>query len=147
MENPPIRPATKDDLCAIYELESAVGKYPYPVVVIRQHFDLGSRFFVSDAGTELAAYILGAFNPQTKIAHIVAVMTRPAYRGQGIASRLGEHLQSALMEFSPREFQAVVSPDNAASLALFHKWGFAEHHREDNYYGGGEQRIILRKGA
>jgi ribosomal protein S18 acetylase RimI-like enzyme len=145
VSNLPIRRATLEDLSAIYELESCVGKYPYPLVVIRQHFDLGSLMFVADAGHELAAYILGAFNPQTRIAHFVAVMTRPAYRGQGLARRLGEELGTALLEFSPTEFQGVVSPDNAPSLALCKAWGFSEHHREENYYGGKEVRIVLRK--
>ena len=142
-----IRPATLNDLRGIYELESTIGKFPYPLVVLRQHFDLGSVLLVAQDGDKLVSYILGAYNHQTEIAHIVAVMTLPEYRKKGIARKLGEMLYARLMKFKPLEFQAVVSPDNTASLALSHAVGFSEHHIEEDYYGGGERRVVLRKGV
>lgn len=140
-----VRQATLKDLNAIYELESSIGKYPYPLVVLRQHFDLGSVLLVAEDGDKIVSYILGAFNPQTSIAHFVAVMTHPDYRQRGIARQLGEKLYSILLKFNPIEFQGVVSPDNTASLAACNSFGFLEHHIEENYYGGGERRVVLRK--
>ncbi len=145
MDRIQIRLGTLSDLKEIHDFEASEGKYPYPLVVIRQHFDLGSVFLVADTGEKLASYILGTFNHQTSIAHIVGVMTRPEFRCKGISRKLGEELCASLSKFLPSKLQAVVSPENTASLALFKSLGFSEHHRESNYYGGGEERIVLRK--
>ena len=95
-------------------------------------------------GGHLASYVLGGYNPRTKIAHFTAIMTRPEYRKTGLAAKLFKKLFESALKFSPKEFKGVVSPDNEASLALFHKFGFSQHVVEENYYGGGEKRVVLR---
>ena len=133
-----------EDINAIYELESAIGGFPYSRAVIRQHFDLGSVLYIAKDCGKAVAYGLGALNPLDKSAHVIAIMTLPEYRGRGFAKSLCEKIISELKALEPSEIRAVVSPENQPSLALFHSLGFSDSGTEANYYGQDELRVILK---
>ncbi len=72
------------------------------------------------------------------------VMVDPAYRGQGIATRLMEMLLEALDSRRADVF-LTVDPLNEPAIRLYERWGFGERRLVSGYYRDAEDRLVLTR--
>lgn len=77
--------------------------------------------------------------------YISDLVINPAFQGQGTAR---EALTALLEELKDVErIDLVTHPDNQTALQLYQSLGFVVESRKENYYGDGEPRLVLVKGA
>lgn len=76
---------------------------------------------------------------------IVQLALNKAYQRQGLASMMIDYMiqdaQSSHIEFIYLE----VEMDNLPALNLYKKYGFEAIHQRKNYYGQGQNAIVMRK--
>lgn len=76
---------------------------------------------------------------------IIQLALNKAYQRQGLASMMIDYMiqdaQSSHIEFIYLE----VEMDNLPALNLYKKYGFEAIHQRKNYYGQGQDAIVMRK--
>lgn len=135
---------TAEDLPEVLGIERASFTNPWSGALFLQELQVGfSRIIVARcAGERLAGYLCRWFVADE--VHILNVAVDPRLRGQGVGSSLmGEALKEA------RAGRAVavtleVRRSNVAGRRLYDSFGFEEVGARPNYYGRGEDAIILR---
>ena len=142
-----IRGATREDLAAVAAIERAC--FPsdaLPLISLVQYFELfADTFIVADDGDGAIAgfAIAGASAANAETAWVLDIVVAPEARKRGLASQLLASLIAAL-KGRVKSVRATVSPDNAASLALFSRAGFEVERQVADYFGPGEMRNIVR---
>lgn len=142
-----IQKARLTDLQQLAALEQQVfDDVVYPAFFFRQALDLWPDFLLlAWQGDSLVGYILaapGQHGPER--IGILSLAVLPSAQGLGI----GKKLLQALLELVPsdcRQLWLTVAPDNQAALALYQKFGFFCEKTEADYYGKGEDRLLLVK--
>ncbi len=146
MSEPIIRPATRADLDAIVALELATfPDEPYGEIALRQFIDLfPTRFFVAQCGEAIAGYGLGGRDDAGN-GWLLSLGIAPEYQGR----RLGTSLIGAVLDAlaDTRAIRLTVLPDNAHALALYAKNGFVTEAYRKDYYGPGQDRLVLLRPA
>lgn len=96
----------------------------------------GTILLLADTGEELAGYGLAYVTPATEtwtadtwqtgaqIGEIESLGVLPAYRGQGIGSRLLDELISQLAAAGVHDLVLGVLPGNTAAIRLYQRYGF-----------------------
>ena len=135
---------TADDLPEVVAIERASFTNPWSGALFLQELHVGfSRIILARrAGEPLAGYLCRWLVADEM--HILNVAVDPRYRGQGVGSVL---MRCALRE--ARECNAVavtleVRRSNVAGRRLYDAFGFEEVGARPNYYGRGEDALILR---
>lgn len=75
--------------------------------------------------------------------HILKVAVTPAWRGQGIASRLLERCFTLSAEQGARSAHLEVRPSNIAAIELYRKLGFELVGRRSKYYTDSKEDALL----
>lgn len=123
-----IRTTTQEDGASLWDLVKVTGTLELNTSYC---YALMSKLFsqtclVAECDGQLAGFVM-AFQPpeQEDTIFVWQVGVHPAYRGQGLATRL----MKALFEANPEKtyLEASVTPSNAASLALFR--GYARRNK------------------
>ena len=129
----------------IIETESFIDGYsPYFIKMIPILF--GNTSYISIKEHIPQGYVTAAIeqgNPRR--AWILSLAVRPQFRQQGIAKALLETALNTLMDSGVWEVLLSVAPDNNPALALYMQHGFIACEKVSDYYGPGEDRIIMRK--
>ena len=133
-----------EDLPEVLDIERASFSNPWTGALFLQELDVAfSRIFVvRHRGKAVAGYLCRWFVVDE--VHILNVAVSPRFRSRGIGKRL---MEEALRE--AREGRAVavtleVRRSNGAARRLYESLGFEEVGARPNYYGRGEDAIILR---
>ena len=143
-----IRAFHAGDLCAVYDLEQDVfGAHAYPRYFFRQAYDIFSDLFrvAENEQGEPVGYIMGALETGALDGWIVSMAVMKEYRRMGIALMLMESVLHLLSERGAHNVLLTVDPDNEEAVALYQKAGFHEIRRDDNYFGPGAARIVMRR--
>jgi ribosomal-protein-alanine N-acetyltransferase len=135
---------TADDLPDVVAIERASFTNPWSGSLFLQELHVGfSRIILARrAGDSLAGYLCRWLVADEM--HILNVAVDPRYRGQGVGTLL---MRRALGEARERHAVAVtleVRRSNAAGRRLYDAFGFEEVGARPNYYGRGEDALILR---
>lgn len=127
--------------------EAAFGRHRYPYFFFRQALDaLGELFFIAEAGEKpVAGYAVGCVTPGTSRAWVLSVAVDTDFRGLGMGRALLERLVGAFAAHGAEEAWLHVSPSNQAAVALYEDLGFRVHSECADYFGSGEDRLIMRK--
>ncbi len=147
MNNPnliSVEAACKTQLPAIYRLEQGLfGDHAYPDFFFRQSFDCwpSGLLVACDDSERLLGYILLARSEQADCAWILSAAVDDAAQGRGIGRRLITDALSALPD-SVTQVKLTVAPENPARH-LYAKLGFVEQGLEADYFGPGEDRILM----
>ncbi len=147
MSNVVIQQAQTADLPALATLEQQVFEdVVYPAFFFRQALDLWPDFLLlAWQDQSLLGYILAAPGQQgPERIGILSLAVSPDAQGMGI----GKQLLQTLLEAAPsecRQLWLTVAPDNQPALALYQKFGFFCEKTETDYYGEGEDRLLLVK--
>ena len=142
-----IRPVKLSDISDVYEVElEAFGSESYPYFVFRQAYDLFPQaFIVASDGAKTIGYCLGAQTMLDKNrGWILSLGTRSANRFQGYGTCLMEETLRVLKEFGCKEVLLTVRPDNIIAKGLFRKVGFSLVEVDDEYFGPGHPREIMK---
>lgn len=148
--------AAEDELEAIRVLDAvSFSGVTYPYFVLKQLWTLFPRLTLVarqvEPGYDLLAYALGGLAPPRTAQHdqpvgwVLAMATSPAARGQGLARALLEHLVEGLEQLGVAEVLLTVAPHNRDARALYESEGFGLVERVPDYFGPGEERLILRR--
>ncbi|MCA0146627.1 GNAT family N-acetyltransferase [Blastococcus sp. LR1] len=93
---------------------------------------------------EDTGYLLGVVSAD-RLAVVHAVAVSPAWRGQGLATRLVERFAGLAAGVGARVVQAVALPDDAAARALAARFG-AHPAASPGHAGPGQDRVVLTRG-
>ncbi len=135
---------TADDLPDVVAIERASFTNPWSGSLFLQELHVGfSRIILARrSGDALAGYLCRWLVADEM--HILNVAVDPRYRGRGVGTLLMRH---ALDEARERNAVAVtleVRRSNVAGRRLYDAFGFEEVGARPNYYGRGEDALILR---
>lgn len=131
---------------ALLEQEIFSSPYAYPIYFFRQAFDLlGKWFYIAEnSRREVVGYVLGIIRPYSNDSWILHIAVRSDYRCRGIATELLRSLFVSLQEDGAKQLFLTVNPDNHSAIRLYRNFDCSEAGREENYYGIGETRIIMK---
>lgn len=145
-----VRPASAADLEAVWRLDVALfGAGSYPRFFFRQALDALPAFFLVSETDEgrVAGYVLGSAQAGDGHGWILSLAVDPEARGRGAGRALVTALLDAFAARGAGETLLHVSPANAAAIALYERLGFERAREERDWFGPGEDRLILRRGG
>lgn len=147
MSNVVIKKAQTADMAELAALEQQVfEEVVYPAFFFRQAVDLWpDLLLLAWQDDVLQGYILaapGQYGPERL--GILSLAVSPKAQGLGIGKKLLQTLLEALPS-ECRQLWLTVAPDNQPALALYQKFGFFCEKTEADYYGKGEDRLLLVK--
>ena len=141
-----IRDATRRDLPGILEIERLAFDSPWSLDSFVRELSLPfSRLIVASNNANGDQPLVG-FLCRWLVAdecHILNLAVHPRMRRKGIADQL---MSNALAEAKTRKAQVVsleVRRSNLAARSLYRKLDFAERRLRRNYYGPGEDAIVM----
>lgn len=139
-----IRKANLDDVEAIVSLDQEVLQTNWHEKLYAESIVLkDTQSLVLDHEGRLIGFLIyrnigGDFE-------IIQLALNKAYQRQGLASMMIDYMiqdaQSSHIEFIYLE----VEKDNLPALNLYKKYGFEAIHQRKNYYGQGQNAIVMRK--
>lgn len=141
-----IRAATNQDLPAIYEIERLAFTHPWSFDSFVRELSLPfSLTLAAFAGPSTRAALAG-YLCRWLVAdecHILNVAVHPERRREGVAERL---MGAAIVEAIAKKaaFATLeVRRSNVAARGLYRKFQFEERRLRRNYYGPGEDAIVM----
>ncbi len=134
------------DLAQITELERKVyGSGAYSYYFFRQLHDLFPRLvWVAERGDLLVGHVCGAINQTGSTGWILNLAVQAHSRGRGVGSRLVAQVVEELCAGGVYEIRTTLHPENEPGIRTFERNGFVRERIEENYYGDGVDRLILR---
>lgn len=144
-----IRNANSRDLPQIFEIERLAFPHPWSLDSFRRELALPfSRLMVADADSADGAEgpPLAGFLCRWLVAdecHILNVAVHPAMRRMGVG---GELMAEAIAEAKAKNIHLItleVRRSNLAARTLYRKLRFEERRLRRNYYGLGEDAIVM----
>ncbi|MED5547125.1 GNAT family N-acetyltransferase [Novosphingobium decolorationis] len=137
-----VRPARRGDLGAILALEEATfPEETYGEIALRQFIDLfPTRFLVAESAETVAGYALGGIDDAGE-GWLLSLGVSPAFQGQGIGTRLLGAVLAALDDAPV--IRLTVLPGNDHAVALYEKNGFSTEALRPDYYGPGQDRLVM----
>ena len=103
------------------------------------------NFAVKSTEVETNGQVIGyAFwHLVTDEVHVLKVAVTPAWRGQGVASRLLERCFTLSVEQGAKSAHLEVRPSNIAAIELYQKLGFELVGRRPKYYSDSKEDALL----
>ncbi|MGC9434573.1 MAG: GNAT family N-acetyltransferase [Methanomicrobiales archaeon] len=140
-----IRSYRDADFSPVCRLEAEERPEPYTqAVFIRQAGELFSgTFLVAEQGDEVIGYTIGGLSAGA--GWILRLKVDSGLRQRGIGRALLEALITALEDAGAREILLSVSPANNPAICLYETFGFSPREFRPDYFGPGEDRIIMRR--
>jgi len=142
-----IRPFHPDDLPAVIQLEQSLfsPEFAQSRLAFRQNYDLcGDLFQVVQCGQQVVGYLLVALSANGVDSWVLHVAVKPKYQRQGLAMALFNKVFQLLQVKGVPCLWLTVDPANQGAVQLYQRLGFVMVTQEVNYYGLGEQRLLMR---
>jgi len=142
-----IRVARPSDVPRLVDIDREVfGEEGYDAFVLRQFIDLfGPLVGVATEGASIFGYVVGGRSLDTGAGWMLALAVVPGARGGGIGRELTTWLLDALVRVGATECRLTVDPKNTRALSLYRRAGFVEVGSEDDYFGPGQERLVLEQ--
>lgn len=141
-----IRLATERDWGSINEIEqSRYGREGYSPYFIRMIPLLFSQTcWIAEGKGVPVGYCLGAVeDSKTENGWLLSVVVRKDWGNRGIATVLCNTCVEALKEIGARKIKLTVAPENEPARKIYENLGFVEIERVRDYYGPGEDRVVM----
>jgi len=108
--------------------------------------DYNSISLIARKNGEIVGFIVGMIYPEIKAVngHILTIDVSPSHREKGIGLRLLQEMESIFAQKGVQVCLLEVREDNTAAISLYHKLGYKEIGRLENYYGNAHG-IYLKK--
>ena len=142
-----IRNATYNDLPRVLEIERLSFAQPWSLNSFRRELSLSfSRLMLAVAGTDPGERVIAGYLCRWLVAgeyHVLNVAVHPDFRQRGIGEAL---MAEAVAEARARKAQLMileVRRSNLEARKLYRKFGFEERRLRRNYYGPGEDALVM----
>ena len=143
-----IRDATYNDLPRVLDIERVSFSQPWSLSSFRRELSLSfSRLILAViAGADPGGRIIAGYLCRWLVAgesHVLNIAVHPDFRQQGVGSVL---IGEAITEARARHAQLMileVRRSNVAARRLYRKYGFEERRLRKNYYGPGEDALVM----
>jgi ribosomal-protein-alanine N-acetyltransferase len=144
---PRIRPAKKEDILAILELEKICFKEETFHKKQIEYLLLKARslFLVASVEGEIVGSIIILLRKHISNARIYSLNVHPSYRRIGIGSLLMEHSEALLSKMGYRNFTLEAGVNNIAAHNLYRSKGFSVERRIEKYYKNGDDALRFIK--
>lgn len=144
--SPVLRAARHADMHAIGRLEADIfGEDVYPPFFFRQAMDLWPDLLVvAEQEGRLLGYALGGIGQDRSQGWLLSLAVLPEARGLGLAERMLLRLEQGLTAQGTARVRLTVDPANPAQR-LYLRLGYALLAEEPDYFGAGEDRLLLEK--
>ena len=141
-----VRHAESADLESVHNLEHLLFDDGFPYFFFRQALDALSNFFlVAEADGGVIGYSLGSMQIGDERGWILGLGVALEFRGKGIGGVLTVDLLKEFEKNGAKEAFLHVAPANTAAVSLYEKVGFKIISTEENYFGAGAHRLIMRR--
>lgn len=139
---------TRRDLSTVVEIERRAFAQPWPPDFFLQELRLEfSRIFLAQVSPpvprRLAGYICRWLTAGEL--HVLNVAVHPDWRRRGIGRRMVEHVIAEALGAGAKRAFLEVRRHNVPAIALYESLGFREVGRRHNYYGPGEDALVMAR--
>jgi ribosomal-protein-alanine N-acetyltransferase len=140
-----IRPARPEDVEDLVRLDvEAFGDIAYGRTTFQQLFDISAECcLVADDSSGLLGYALTAITPSRDKGWLLALAVTPNAKGRGIGRRLTQVTVDILRSLEVTAAWLTVEPDNEPAISLYRSMGFMEKEMRADYFGPGEDRLVM----
>lgn len=136
-----VRPARKEDLPGVHELEASSFKDPFPPYFIDQLANANPEtFLVAVEDSRIVGYAV--VDNWTDHQHLVSLAVSTGSRRKGIGQALLGNMFARVRE---GQLQLELRKSNHAALSLYRKNGFTETGIAHSYYTDGEDAITMER--
>ncbi len=135
------------DLAAVEAIERQGFITPYPPNTFVEQLVLPhGRVSVADVGSAQAPTIVGFCNYWLLAGELqlLAIASHADYRRRGVAHALFAEMSQAAAATQVTQALLEVRAGNAAALALYRRYGFADVVVRRGYYRDGEDAVVMR---
>lgn len=140
-----VRPYGAADFPGVWAMEQNGFKAGYPsAVVVRQAAELyPETFLVVADSTGPAGFVIAASSSEPSVGWILRLKVREDCRRLGCGRALLQAALERLCHGGVKRVRLTVAPGNVPALALYRDLGFVEEARLADYFGPGEDRLLL----
>ena len=122
----------------------AFGDIAYKVPTLRQLIEVsGECCIVAEDSGGVLGYAIALISPSRDKSWLLSLGVLPEAKGRGAGRRLTESIIDILRALTVPSVWLTVDPDNAPAVSLYRSLGFLEKERYDDYFGPGENRILM----
>jgi [ribosomal protein S18]-alanine N-acetyltransferase len=144
-----IRPAAREDLDALFELDQACFRpgIAYSKTELRYYlFHPRSISVIAEDDTGIAGFAIVEFllEEGRRIGHVITIDVPVARRRSGVGRLLMEALLDPCRETDAATVRLEVAVDNEAAIAFYRRLGFTEMGRMRGYYMGKLDALTMR---
>ncbi|MDF9745018.1 ribosomal protein S18-alanine N-acetyltransferase [Natrinema salsiterrestre] len=139
-----IRSAERADLLAVVRIENASFSQPWPYDAFERF--LGEPgFLVAEADGRIAGYVVADVTRQIgrALGHVKDIAVHPDHRGDGVGSTLLSRSLAVLAAHGAETVKLEVRRSNDGAKRLYREFGFDPLRRVPEYYGNGEDAIVM----
>jgi ribosomal-protein-alanine N-acetyltransferase len=140
-----IRLLRKHEIGALARLDDEIfGKYSYSAVALRQFWDLaGPLLQVAVEDSNPVGYGLILPSAESGSGWFLSLAVTAHRRAMGLGRALALATLSAADSAGLTTLRLTVEPTNASAIRLYDRLGFVAEHREPNYFGTDEDRLVM----
>lgn len=148
-EPPTVRPASRSDLLAVHRIEKASFPQPWPFSAFESYVgEPGFLVAVPDDDSDvsvLLGYVVADTVPNhgTPLGHIKDLAVASDYRGEGIGRSLLGQAIGVLEDAGAGSVKLEVRISNEVAISLYRAFGFEHRRTIPNYYGNGEDALVM----
>ena len=139
-----VRKMTEEDLLSVIEIEEASYPFPWTHGIFRDCLHIGYSCWVYEVDDVIQAYAV--MSTGAGEAHILTLVVKDEYRGQGIGKMLMRFLIDLARQYHVETILLEVRPSNKIAVKLYEKLGFNELGLRPDYYpaeNGREDALIM----
>ena len=145
INNLKIRSFELPDLNSVFIIDKeSFGEDCYPFFFFRQAYDMFNDLFViAEINGEVVGYIIGSIIHNSQAGWIISMAVKKNYRKKGIATQLIQNLVDLFSKYKITKIYLTVDPENFDALNLYQKIGFINEKSSKDYFGKGNDRIVM----
>ena len=99
--------------------------------------DYNSISLIAKENGEIVGFIVGMIYPDGKVVngHILTIDVSPSHRRKGIGQMLLKEMENIFVQKDVQDCLLEVREDNVPAISLYHKLGYEDIGKLENYYG------------
>lgn len=143
---PTVRRAQRTDLLDIYRIEEAAFDQPWPFTAFQSY--VGDSGFLVAEDDDVVGYVVADVidSHGRDLGHIKDIAVHESRRGEGIGTLLLTRALAVLEVEGVESVKLEVRESNETALSLYRTRGFEHRRTLPEYYGDGEDALVLVRG-
>lgn len=140
-----VRRAFSGDLAVVTALEEELfGGIAYPLYFFRQVLDAyGSSFLVAEDDSGIVGYVVAVRSEDVLTGWFWSLGVRHDRQRRGVGRILVSRVMDQMKSAGIKRMLLTVEPENVNAIALYKSLGFEKNRMESDYFGPGEDRLIM----